>query len=74
MFSELTDEQIVTLKKQITDFLSGNNNFATQSITDESGMSLTLNHQNAWKFLEELTKEQRSRQRSSNPFIAIDLR
>jgi len=72
MFSELTDEQIVQLKKEITAFMR--NNLAVQTITDDSGQGLTLNHGNAFRFLEELTKEQRRRSRSGNRFIALDLR
>jgi hypothetical protein len=71
MFSELTDEEIIELKKQITASIAGN--FAVRSVSVDSGLALTLDHQNAWRFLEELSKEQR-RRRSGSPFIAIDLR
>jgi len=71
MFSELTDDEIIDLKKQITASIASN--FAVRSVSVDSGLALTLDHQNAWKFLEELTKEQR-RRRCDNPFIAIDLR
>ncbi|MDR2705104.1 MAG: hypothetical protein LBC02_04925 [Planctomycetaceae bacterium] len=72
MFEELTDEQILDLKVHIREFLSGNS--TVQTVTDGSGMSVTFNHQNAWKFLEELSKEQKRRKRGGNPFIALDLR
>jgi len=72
MFSELTDDEIIDLKKQITASITSN--FAVQSVSVDSGLALTLNHQNAWRFLEELTKEQQRRRRGGNPFIAMDLR
>ena len=72
MFSELTDDEIINLKKQITASITSN--FAVQSVSVDSGLALTLNHQNAWRFLEELTKEQHRRRRGGNPFIAMDLR
>jgi len=72
MFSDLTDEEIVELKKKITAFLSSN--LAVQTVSDDSGNTLTLNQANAFKFLEELTKEQKRRKRGGNPFIAMDLR
>jgi len=54
--------------------LQSNQFGAVQTISVDSGLSMTVNHQNAWRFLEELTKEQRRRKRSGNPFVAIDLR
>jgi hypothetical protein len=72
MFSELTDEEIVNLKKQIT--ASIQSNFAVRSVSVDSGLALTLDHTNAWRFLEELSKEQARRRRGGNPFVAIDLR
>ncbi len=72
MFSEFTDEEIRQFKKEVTRFL--HDNIGTQSVSSSfQGMSFTINHQNAWKTLEELTKEQNRRKRS-NPFIALDLR
>jgi Mlc titration factor MtfA (ptsG expression regulator) len=74
MFEELTNEEIVQMKRQITEFLQSNQFGAVQSISVDSGLSMTLNQQNAWRVMEELTKEQRRRRRGGNPFIAIDLR
>jgi len=74
MFAELTDEEIVLLKRQITEFLQSNQFGAVQSVSVDSGLTLSLNYQNAWRFLEDLTKEQRRRRRGSSPFVAIDLR
>jgi hypothetical protein len=74
MFDELTDAEIVQMKRQITEYLQSNQFGAVQAISVDSGLSMSLNPQNAWRFLEELTKVQRRRQRSGNPFIAIDLR
>ena len=72
MFDELTDAEIIDLKRQIT--ASMQSNFAVQTVSVDSGLTLTLNHNNAWRFLEELSKEQKRRRRGGNPFIAVDLR
>jgi len=72
MFDELTDEEIIDLKRQIA--ASMQSNFAVQTVSVDSGLTLTLNHSNAWRFLEELSKEQKRRRRGGNPFIAVDLR
>lgn len=73
MFSELTDEEIRQFKMKVTEFLQ--NNLGTSSVSSSfQGMSFTINHQNAWKTLEELTKEQSRRRRGNNPFVALDLR
>jgi hypothetical protein len=72
MFSDYTDEQITCMKKEITAFLRSN--LAVQTVSDDSGNTLTLNQANAFRFLEELTKEQKRRKRGGNPFIAMDLR
>ena len=72
MFDELSDDEIRQFKREVTKFLQ--DNVGTQSVSSSfQGMSFTINHQNAWKTLEELTKEQNRRKRS-NPFIALDLR
>jgi hypothetical protein len=71
MFSELTDEQILELKTQIRTFLNGHYSFTSISI---DGMSVSLSHDNAWKYLTELSKEQKRRRRGGNPFVAVDLR
>ena len=72
MFSELTDDEIVQLKKEIT--ASIQSNFAVRSVSVDSGLALTLDHDNAFRFLEELSKEQSRRRRGGSRFIAFDLR
>ena len=73
MFTELTDEEISRWKAEISEFLRSNHSMTAMS-DSHTGLSITLTQQNAWKLLEELTKEQRRRRRGNNPFIAIDLR
>lgn len=73
MFEELTDQEILEWKKQIREFLLTNHSTLSMS-NSHQGISFTLTHQNAWKILEDLTREQRRRQRRNNPFIQLDLR
>lgn len=73
MFEELTDDEIKQFKQEIRQFLR--NNLGTQSVSSSfQGITFSINHQNAWKTLEELTKEQNRRRKGNNPFVALDIR
>lgn len=73
MFQDLTDEEIILWKSEVRQFLASSHQVQTIS-SSLQGISVTINHSNAWKILEELEEEQQRRRRGNNPFIQLDLR